>query len=41
MNNVAPLREQIVAKLYSAVISDALDAAGIRVRQCAHSCAAR
>jgi hypothetical protein len=39
MNNVAPLREQIVAKLYSAVISDALDAAGIRVRQCAHSCA--
>ena len=28
MNNVAPLREQIVAKLYSAVISDALDAAG-------------
>ena len=28
MNNVAPLRDQIVAKLYSAVISDALDAAG-------------
>ena len=24
MNNVAPLREQIVAKLYSAVLSDAL-----------------
>jgi 4-hydroxy-4-methyl-2-oxoglutarate aldolase len=28
MNNVAPLREQIVAKLYSAVLSDVLDAAG-------------
>jgi len=28
MNNVAPLRDQIVAKLYSAVLSDALDAAG-------------
>ena len=28
MNNVAPLREQIVTKLYSAVLSDALDAAG-------------
>jgi hypothetical protein len=32
MNNVAPLREQIVTKLYSAVLSDALDAAG-RPRQ--------
>lgn len=27
MNNVAPLREQIVTKLYSAVLSDALDGA--------------
>src|SRR6478752_5560563 len=26
MNNVAPLREQIATKLYSAVLSDALDA---------------
>jgi 4-hydroxy-4-methyl-2-oxoglutarate aldolase len=32
MNNVAPLHEQIVTKLYSAVLSDALDAAG-RPRQ--------
>ena len=38
MNNVAPLREQIVTKLYSAVLSDALDGA-VRVRRCAHSCA--
>ena len=30
MNNVAPLREQIVTKLYSAVLSDALDAAAPR-----------
>jgi hypothetical protein len=32
MNNVASLREQIVAKLYSALISDALETLGIRVR---------